>query len=365
MKKNPFKFGSIVDSPFFINRIEELRQINTILSGNNHIIIISPRRFGKTSLIRKVVGGLDRKILSLDLQLLNSVEDFAAQYLRRIYRIYPAEKIKQFIVNFRIIPTINLNPVNGEMEFSFSGKTADTPILEDVLNLLEHLSSPKNRPVVILDEFQDILRLGTGLDRQLRSIIQLHQNINYVFLGSQESMMRDIFEKKKSPFFHFGLLLSIQKINHEEFREFLVNGFKNVLKDQNKIADEILDLTDGHPYYTQQLAFHVWNSANYESDSENIVANAINEIIQSHDLNFERIWNTFNNTDKLTLINLVKSDIYATTPLSKSNTTSPTSTLFSSLKRLQKSGVVIKSKKKYEIDDPFFMKWIILRRNSY
>ena len=62
---------------------------------------------------------------------------------------------------------------------------------------------PVNRTIVVFDEFQDIMRLGIGIDRKLRSIMQLHQNINYILLGSQESMMREIFEKKKSPFYHF------------------------------------------------------------------------------------------------------------------------------------------------------------------
>ena len=116
---NPFKFGSVVDDPFFTNRTEELAKIQAILNSNNHLIMISPRRFGKTSLIKKAVKTGSREILFLDLQLINSIEDFAAQYLRRIYRIFPSERIKQFIRNFRIIPTLSVNPVRSEMEISF------------------------------------------------------------------------------------------------------------------------------------------------------------------------------------------------------------------------------------------------------
>ena len=104
---NPFKFGSVVDDPFFTNRTEELAKIKDILNSGNHLIMISPRRFGKTSLIKKAVKASNRDLLFLDLQLINSIEDFAAQYLRRIYRIFPSERIKQFIRNFRIIPTLS------------------------------------------------------------------------------------------------------------------------------------------------------------------------------------------------------------------------------------------------------------------
>ena len=170
---NPFKFGSVVDEPFFTNRTVELAKIDAVLNSNNHLIMISPRRFGKTSLIKKAVKNSNRNVIFLDLQLINNVEDFAAQYLRRIYRVFPAEKIKQFIKNFRIIPTLLLNPVSNDMEISFQAKGSDLPLLEDVLNLLENISSPTQRTIVILDEFQDIMRFGNGIDRKLRSIMQL------------------------------------------------------------------------------------------------------------------------------------------------------------------------------------------------
>lgn len=125
---NPFKFGSVVDDPFFTNRINEFAKIKDILDSSNHLIMISPRRFGKTSLIRKAVKNSDHHVISLDLQLINSIEDLASQYLRRIYRVFPAERIKQFIRNFRIIPTLSLNPVSNEMEISFQTTAANLPL---------------------------------------------------------------------------------------------------------------------------------------------------------------------------------------------------------------------------------------------
>ena len=159
-KPNPFKFGSVVDKPYFTNRVEELQQIKNLLQSKNHLILISPRRYGKTSLILKVVKTQERSYIFLDFQLVTDVADFATRLLKRLYRIYPVERIKQFIKNFRI---------------------------------------------------------GKGLDRQLRAIIQHHKNVNYAFLGSMESMMRDIFEKKNSAFYHFGQLITLDKIPYDDF----------------------------------------------------------------------------------------------------------------------------------------------------
>jgi len=301
---NPFKFGSVVDDPFFTNRTDELVKIQDILNSSNHLIMISPRRFGKSSLIKKAVKHSNRNILLLDLQLINSVEDFAAQYLRRIYRIFPYEGIKQFIRNFRVIPTLSLNPVSNEMEVSFQTTQPDLPLLEDVLNLLEQLSSPTRRSIVILDEFQDIMRLGNDIDRKLRSILQHHQNINYVFLGSQEAMMREIFEKKKSPFYHFGLLFPLSKIDKEHFKTFIITGINNVCNNSDTIADEILNFTEGHPYYTQQLSYTTWNILNQNRGKVYPVEQAIVETIQTHDFDYERLWATFNNMDKKTMVSL-------------------------------------------------------------
>jgi len=150
---NPFKFGSVVDDSYFTDRKNELNEIKQALDSKNHLILISPRRFGKTSLILKSVKNLQKNYIYLDLQLTNSVEEFVSQYLKKIYRLFPAEKIKAYIKNFRILPQISLNPTNNELDvlFKFSGDSL--PVIEDVLNLLEQISTENKRTIVILDEF--------------------------------------------------------------------------------------------------------------------------------------------------------------------------------------------------------------------
>ena len=92
---NPFKFGSIVEEPYFTNRVEEIKKVRSVLESENHLIISSPRRYWKTSLILKVVKELDRPFIDIDLQIITTPEDLAAQLLNRIYRIYPFEKMKR------------------------------------------------------------------------------------------------------------------------------------------------------------------------------------------------------------------------------------------------------------------------------
>jgi AAA+ ATPase superfamily predicted ATPase len=210
MENNPFKFGSIVDGPHFTNRTTEIGQVTSVLKSANHLVLISPRRYGKSSLVYKVLRDFDRPVIALDLQLTTSVEDLAAQLLKRVYRVFPAERIRQLVKNFRIIPTISMNPVTNAVDISFQPSVSAFPQLEDVLNTIEKLGNEKKRTIVVFDEFQEVARLDINLYRQLRSVMQQHKHINYVFLGSQESMIREIFENKKSPFYHFGFLMTLK-----------------------------------------------------------------------------------------------------------------------------------------------------------
>ena len=142
-----------------------------------------------------------------------------------IWKVCHSEKLKQFIANFRIIPAISLNPLTNEVDISFQASSGHFPVLEDVLNLIEKLSTTKKKIIVLMDEFQEVSRLNPDLNRQLRAVMQLHKEINYVFLGSQESMIKEIFEKKKSPFYHFGFLLTLEKISYNDFDDFLKSRF--------------------------------------------------------------------------------------------------------------------------------------------
>lgn len=363
MKENPFKFGTVVDGVHFTDREDELAEIGSYLKGENHLIIISPRRFGKTSLIRKILNETDRKYIYLDLQLTLSEEDLAAQLLKRVYRIFPWQKLREYIKSFRLIPAVIMNPVTGEVEISFHPGSRDLAPLEDVLNLIEKLSKDDNRIIVVLDEFQEIFRINKGLDKILRSVIQNHRNVNYVFLGSSESMIREIFEKKGSPFYRFGTLFTLGKIPEEKFRLFLEYNFTGFIKEAGIITGFILKITRSHPYYTQQLAFMVWELINRTGYSDEIVDNAADEIVTSHDNDFELLWNTLNRTDMMVLAGMSGSDLSPLTDeFGKQYGTGAASTVFSSLQKLVKKGMIIKEGSTYYIDDPFFRRWIQYRR---
>lgn len=349
---NAFKFGTLVKGDFFTDRERETEEIKHKLDSENHIILISPRRYGKSSLVSKCLSELDRPFIWLDLQYVLSVNDFAAQLLKVILNTFTYERIKYELSHFRIIPTLTTNPLTNDWQVGFQPTADTTVLLEDVVQLLEKVSKPNKRLIVVLDEFQEIKNIGKQFDRQLRSIMQHQEGLNYIFLGSQESMMQEIFEQKESPFYHFGQLMRLDKIPYDDFYRFVFDRLPAV-RFKDELVREILTFSNCHPYYTQQLSAIVWEKITYENLQQDIVENAIQSIVDAHALDYERLWNSFNRTDRGVLLQLTGSN----KPLQ--NRSIATSTIFSSLKRLQHNSLVIRTDSGYQLEDPFFRQWLI------
>lgn len=350
---NPFKFGTLVDEPYFTDRTEELARIGQFLKSENHLVLISPRRYGKSSLVRKAVRQSGRPYVWVNMQQVLSREDFAAKLLKSIFKQFKMEKVKHFLRNFRVLPSISVNPMTDEMSVTFQPLIDSNAVFEDSMALLGKVSSTEHRLIVVFDEFQDVLEIDKHIDKELRAIMQEQTGINYILLGSQESMMSDIFERPKSPFYHFGMLMRLSKIPQNDFFHYLSDRLAPVTNNAESLSKEILSFTDNHPYYTQQLASTIWDLIALGKGEDNIIEESIKDIVQTHDLDYERLWLTFNKTDQLMIryvcqgINPIKSRML------------PTSTMTSSLKRLAKKGYIInKEKDEYAMEDPFFKEWI-------
>jgi len=349
--ENPFKFGSIVENEFFTDRVQETEYICNYLKSRNHLVLISPRRFGKSSVVLKAVKQAERKYIQLNLQKVTSIADFAAKLLGEIYHTHPWEKIKDQIMRFRVIPNVTTNQVTGALTVAFQPTQDQRVLLEDVFSLMENAHTEDDRLVVILDEFQEIRDISPVLEKTLRAIMQEQRHINYILLGSQESMMTDIFENVQSPFYHFGGLMRLKKLPREEFEQYLHTRLEPVFGEQAvELTGHVLDYTQCHPYYTQQLAFYMWQVGAWEQKKTDVMENAIREIIDAYDLSYERIWANFNRTDRWILQRLATRAELQTGEYR-------TSTIYSALKRLQHAGHVIYTDR-YEIEDPFFGEWM-------
>ena len=350
--ENPFKYGTIVEEDYFTDRVDEVAYICQFVESSNHLILISPRRFGKSSVVEKAVKKSQRKHITVNLQQVTSVADFSARLLKEFFKIHPLERVRHLITHFRIIPTVSTNPVTGSIDVSFQPSADGLVLIEDVMELIEKAHTSEDRLIIVLDEFQEIRDIAPRLDKQLRAIMQKQKHINYILLGSQESMMTEIFEDEKSPFYHFGELMRLKKLPREDFFIYLSERLEQCFHDQSvKLANRILDYTLCHPYYSQQLASGVWQVGMLQPETDDPVDKAIRQIVTSHSLDYERLWMNFNRTNKWIMQRLATD-----APLQSGEYR--TSTIYSALKKLQKDGYVIYTDH-YEIEDPFYRQWII------
>ena len=355
--ETPFKFGTIVEEEYFTDRVQEVAYICQFIQSANHLVLISPRRFGKSSVVAKALKQSGRKSITVNLQQVTSVADLSAKLLREFFKIHPVQRLKHAITHFRVIPTISTNELTGMLDVSFQPGVDASMLLEDVMALIESSHTDDDRLIVVLDEFQDVLDLDSHLDKKLRAIMQEQKHINYILLGSQESMMTDIFEKKRSPFYHFGQLMRLGKLPHEDFHRYLSERLASCFPEQcDELSDKILDYTGCHPYYSQQLAANVWQVGVLQPESSQPFNDAILQIVTTHGLDYERLWTSFNRTNKWLLQRLATGNSLQTGEY-------PTSTLYSALKRLQKEGHVIYADS-YELEDPFFKEWILKEMHS-
>ena len=350
--ENPFKFGTIVEEAYFTDRQNEVAYIRQFLKSANHLVLISPRRFGKSSVVAKAVKESMRKHITVNLQQATSVSDLSAKLLREFFKVHPLERVRHLMGHFRVVPMVSTNPITGSIDVSFQASAEGAVLLEDVLTLIERAHSEKDRMVVVFDEFQEIRDIAPRLDKQLRSVMQEQKHINYVLLGSQESMMTDIFENKKSPFYHFGELMRLGKLPREDFYSFLSERLRAVFTENyGELSNRILDYTGCHPYYSQQLAANVWQVGAMQPNVQEPMKVAIDHIVKSHGLDYERLWLNFNRTNRWILQRLASES-------SLQSGEHRTSTIYSALKRLQKDGYVIYSDR-YEIENPFFRQWML------
>lgn len=323
-----------------------------MLSGRNHLVLISPRRYGKTSLVRKAIVESGRPAIFINVQMAMSSCGLAEMLLKSFLAIHPWERFKDALKKFRVKPVFSYNPDANNLEVSFDGAAKGSVALEDVLNLIDEKSDPENRLIVVLDEFQEIVNLEAGTDKLLRAVMQLHKNINYLFLGSEESMMTAIYKDVTSPFFHFGALMRLDRIPYEDFYVFLTQRLAVIRKENaQEDARQILELTKCHPFYTQQLAAVFWDLCMRTEKQQTTVQTAADAIVKGLSASYMVLWSRLNRTNRRVL------EVLSRDAKLKDIKEYPSSTVYTAVARLKKDGVIIRDGD-FTLEDPFFAFWI-------
>lgn len=295
---SPFLFGRAVSENAFTNRVKDISRLTNNLKNRVNTIIISPRRWGKSSLVKKVttnIASRSIKIVHLDLLSIKNENDF--------YQLFASECIKstssklnewiqagkQFFKH--ITPKISMG-TDPTQDFSVSFEIKEMSMhYKEILNFPEKLAiQHKIQIVICIDEFQSIASFKDPLlfQKKLRSEWQHHQHVTYCLYGSKQHMMTELFVKQSYPFYKFGDTFYLQKIERSEWIHYIIRQFeatkKVILPAQ---ADRIALLAEDHSHYVQQLAYLVWISAEHKV-TDDIIDQSVDLLLDQNSLLYTR-----------------------------------------------------------------------------
>ncbi len=370
---NPFNYLQFATGDQFYDRREVRKDLfSRFLSGQSNVVLYGPRRYGKSSLVAELVGDLEKAgipCVTLDVVKVPSIDMFVSAYATKVYRrLAPVKfefrKLGMFLKSLR--PKMSLGPT-GETGLSFepSGATVGPEALTEVLDLPQKLLSGKGRAVVVFDEFQEVKDLlpNDGFERVMRSAIQSHRNVSYIFLGSRYHMLRRMFTDHNRPFYKSAVTILLGKPPVEESVRFVIDRFasagKSIARDA---AERLVGKIENIPYFIQQLGFETFrlvDDARRKSVSSADVDSAFANLSCFNRDQYEQLMLTLSVSQKKLLIALAHEqtdefgDVYR-----RRYALGVSSTVNSAKSKLMEDGHIELSDGKYVVADPFFAQFL-------
>ncbi len=307
--ENPFRFGTATFGEQFTDRGKDTLYLATNFRHGINTILISPRRWGKTSLVHKAAKTAQNnklKIVTFDAFTCKSTEDFYTVFATEVIK-QTSNKWEEWIENAKnylsaLVPKISVgaDPIN---DFSISIDLSNKKISDEVLNLPQRIAKAKGIKIVIcIDEFQQIMDFTDPIafQKKLRSKWQLQTDVSYCLYGSKKHILASLFSKQSMPFYKFGNIFFLQKIAPKDWIKFICERFATTGKKISpQLAKKICETVDNHSSYVQQLAWIVWTKTTKtvkDKDTDSALDDLLNqnaplfskyiEELSSYQLNF-------------------------------------------------------------------------------
>ena len=299
--EQPFIYGKMAENEFFIDRKNETQHLVDNFKGLVNTALISPRRWGKTSLVNKALEELakDKGYYTVRMDIFNcrTEEQFYKVYVNAILQASASKLDEMVALMKRYIGSVGPKFSIGEGSQSY-GLTLgidfrETQYSEDeILDLPQRIAEEKGKKFVIcIDEFQNVGEYAESLpfQRKLRSHWQLHNSVCYCLYGSKRHMLLDIFGNYQMPFYKFGDMMFLDRIAEADWIPYITGQFRRTGKSiSGDLASLIVRLVEAHPYYVQQLSHQVWLRTESEC-SEAIVRVAHESIVDQMKLLFSNL----------------------------------------------------------------------------
>ena len=277
MMNAPFQYGTLATKDNFVDRVEDRAQLKSFLSSHINVMLISPRRWGKSSLVKVAMEELqnedkDIRVCFIDAFSIGSEAEFYRTFASQVIACASSklerriQDAKKFLTG--VVPQVVIkDDVTNFMAFDVKFMPQEQDKM-DILRLPETLAEAKNIKIIVcIDEFQQLANLPgyKNMEGKMRSVWQQQQHVTYCLYGSKRHMMMDIFNNANSPFYRFGQMLFLGKIPKTEWMPFIRESFEKTGKHISEaFASQVCDTVECHSWYLQQLCYFIWNATTEE-----------------------------------------------------------------------------------------------------
>jgi hypothetical protein len=361
--------GKPVSGADFTGREKEIRELVQMLNMGQSIVVIAPRRFGKTSVILNTLEQLRAAG-----QYTAYVDIFSIADIKRLSEhlskaILENKKLDQIVTSIKR----NLGDIFKNIEFKstiedyeFLLKFAQTEInqwelLENTLDFAEKFSMKNSKRLVVgIDEFGDIEKLGSDdLAKLLRAKMQQQKNVSYLFSGSYETVMNQLFTTVKSPFYRFARVVYLGNIDRQSFETFFIAKLNEAkIKVSKSLISEILNLTKGHPYYSS-LFLQQWllNAYDIELLKEGAFEWLLNKVIDIENPYLEKLWEDVSTykDQRMLVVSLAENKKPYSVMDSKRVNISRT------IQKVESKSLILKTPDGWQFSDPLFEMWMKMK----
>lgn len=365
---NPFLIAGYHSPEFFCDRKAETATILDALHNGRNVTLIAPRRMGKTGLIHHAFYQLKEQksdiiTLYMDIYSTQTLGDFVRLFANTVLGQLDSmpqkalSRISQFIRSCR--PVFTFDEMTGTPKVTVDVSPAEEEsTLKEIFN---YLGSSEKRCYIAIDEFQQIAEYPEkGVEALLRSYIQFLPNVNFIFAGSKQHVMQEMFASSKRPFYQSTQLLTIGTINRDEYADFAMGHFANHdLKLPRGVFDEIYDKFDGHTWYIQNLLNRLYGyNRNVEME---LVLYAVEQILSEQSYSYADLLKAYS-AGHVRLLKAIAQEgcvkeVLAGDFISK-HRLKAASSVRSALKKLIENELVYQTADGYIIYDRFMGEWL-------
>ncbi len=377
MAGNPFVYGEIVTDAAFADReVERDRLARDLLSGQK-VFLISPRRYGKSSLVRSVLRSLTRqRVLTVEVTVAasSSYLGFLEAYARALLTAdTPVSRLRHWTTELlrTVRPEIRIDPeapAGARVALGFPTVRTDRDLAhlaQEVFALPGRIAAArKRRLAVALDEFQAITTFNGGsVEHALRAAVQDQREVGYVFAGSEPSLMERMLTSKR-PFYKAGPVMRLDKIHPDDFAGFLEGRLAGSgLRPEPGLGAAIVDLAGNVPYDVQRLAHEMWDdlrAAGRKTATVDDLHLTLTRLLREQGPMFEDTWQRLTLAQRAVLraVVLEEGREVLSADVRMRQRLAGASSVQSSLAALVKADFITRDGPRYVVVDSLFREWV-------